>query len=1147
MKAITPSRPIVFNDCDSLTRRMGQVGRAAPAHADFHGELHAAFHPNVSFLCKATLLRSTLSIAVAAALGIAAFPAAAHEYTSTVTGSFTHDEDVTITPSSGNGISLTQAQSYDFSVGNHQLSISGGTNGIHFDVRPGSSSPAEIVFTGDVSLTGQTKTGINVYRITNTTVDFYGKVSVSHANSGMDVNTSTNSSMIFHQGLSLTDLDFGVSTYYAAIRNQDGFTIWASDITIDNVSSSQESPFSGIESNSGIIWVSSESVGGTGRLSISRVTSNTQSTRGYYGWGGDVGADQIIISDIESKVSSAQGVHLLAGTALGGTLSIEGIKGATSAAGLYSKGYRTYQSTTAFDDTIDVKDVKAAHGVAAGVDNYGSLLSSTELTISDVTSEAAVADGTDVTAYGYRGREFTYSNTPLGAGLNVGSLDISNVTSVAGAAYGWRNDRTLAAEETDHVVEGDLSISGISGATGAYGFMASGGKSSAGTLKVKNVKTTSGVTLLVDAEAGAEITAGGAEVTSAESFTKTYRGFFAPGDAVATESEDVSTVALRSSGTGSAILMNDAAGYYKIEGAVVAGGGTEEAAGGSITLAGTLHLYGDVYAGNGGTIDLTLSAGSVLEGQIDDFYDMEEVTDAETTVFRSSAFMNASGEAVSVTKKGAATLRMAGGTWTAHGQSFVSNVVFGDAPGVIDLSETENSSVSIGKIEGSGQFRVQLSNKEDAAGKHLSDMIYVVDAGTGRQTVIVETESAVDELQGIRFATVRTGNADELFTVRLADDIGVHNNVEFEVGNEAYDEADEENAAYNGEGDGSGVYKPGDEAVDAIYADSTDEGGSRNYFILGEKAGSDTEISDAGQTIIATARGTYAAAVELDRFDVRYGDSKYSQEQNGVWMRVRHDRLATDAGVGDYDAKKTMCQVGYDFAQTLDAGKMLWGAAFDWMDADVDYYDIRGEGSTDRIALSLYGTLLQDNGAYFDLIAKAGRLSNDFEIWTPSGTKVTGDYDNWMFRVSGEVGHKLENGTGWFLEPQLQAQYVYVTGKDYRTTQTRVDQDDIDSLITRVGFRVGKALADSKHTTVYAKADVLREWMGEQKIRVFDATTVRSGADFSVQNKGTWFDVGAGFQAEVAKDAFAFADVEYRFGNDWDDSWSFNVGGRWMF
>lgn len=225
------------------------------------------------------------------------------------------------------------------------------------------------------------------------------------------------------------------------------------------------------------------------------------------------------------------------------------------------------------------------------------------------------------------------------------------------------------------------------------------------------------------------------------------------------------------------------------------------------------------------------------------------------------------------------------------------------------------------------------------------------------------------------------------------------------------------------------------------------------------------------------------------------------------------------------------------------------GVAFDYMDTDLDYRGISGEGNTDRYGITAYNTWLGNNGFYVDVVGKWGRLDNDFDIVNNSGSRVKADYGNDMWAISAEVGRKFTNvRTGMFLEPNAQLQYTVITDAQYRTNQgTSVDQDKIDSVIGRMGLRIGRAFGENQNHTVYGKADVFREFMGEQKIHVKDITTHVNGDTISVQNKGTWFDVGGGFQSQFGENAYAYADVEYRFGNDLDQSWLVNVGLRYWF
>lgn len=624
------------------------------------------------------------------------------------------------------------------------------------------------------------------------------------------------------------------------------------------------------------------------------------------------------------------------------------------------------------------------------------------------------------------------------------------------------------------------------------------------------------------------------------------------------EKQDKKTDAAIRANRNSQITLDSAAGVY---GDVIAGRGNEDATnkGGIISITSTddAVFKGDYLAGNGGSISLTLKGNSHFEGRVDDYNDAGKTgLDGQDMVFRPAEFD------VDVSEAGTVNLTIADSTWTARHRNFVTELKFAGSDAsknYIDLSTDGNSSLIIQKLSGSGTIKMKLSQAEGSDGAHLSDMLYVGKLGQDAHINIELDTSDIEsyeELTGLRFATTggdffSESSGASAISARI-ENVGFFNrnlNIYTEAYSNASAEDQAENEAYNGEDDGSTALgeaggKPGQDYVHDMFGDDV----STNWYIGDEKSGTDGGvISEAGQTILATARATYWNAVILDRFNQRYGDRVYDQNHNGVWARVKYEHIGTDAGVGDFSSDNTTYQFGYDYTKLTENGKMIWGGAIDYMDGRTDYKSINGDGGTDRIGALLYATYLADNGAYTDLVLRAGRLSADYQMSTPSGTKLDADYDHWMYGISFEAGHQLENGTGWFLEPQLQAQYTRITDGDYRNQQTRVEQDAIDSLITRAGFRVGKLLSDNKATLGYFKADVMREWMGEQDIRVYDVTTATEGADVSLSNHGTWFDVGGGFQAAVTQNLYAYGDVEYRFGNDFDNTWIVNIGAKYRF
>lgn len=361
--------------------------------------------------------------------------------------------------------------------------------------------------------------------------------------------------------------------------------------------------------------------------------------------------------------------------------------------------------------------------------------------------------------------------------------------------------------------------------------------------------------------------------------------------------------------------------------------------------------------------------------------------------------------------------------------------------------------------------------------------------------------------------------------------------------------------------------KPGDDSLGDFLGDSSSGSETQNAKItlLDEVAANDEknqsnisadnikitgrigeQMSDAAQTMLNMSRANYSNAIYMDRLNKRMGEARYlnDEENEGMWVRLRHDRIGKDDA---FRSQNTMYEIGYDVKQECDNGERRVGMAIDYMHGDTGYSDISGKGEIDRYGLWMYDTWMGDKGHYADYVAKWGHLSNDFEIYNSRG-EVTGDYSNNVFSISAEYGKKNDMGNDWYFEPQVQAQLARVTGADYTTSQgTKVSVDGINSLIGRAGFRIGKDFGAEKQSTVYLKADVLHEFLGDQDIRALDDSTDGKWADVSYENKGTWYDVGFGFATQMSKNSYAFMDFEKSFGHDNDETYQINVGMQWNF
>ena len=552
----------------------------------------------------------------------------------------------------------------------------------------------------------------------------------------------------------------------------------------------------------------------------------------------------------------------------------------------------------------------------------------------------------------------------------------------------------------------------------------------------------------------------------------------------------------------------------------------------------SINITGDVQAANGATIDLSLGDGAYFKGRVDDHKDADN-KDTWDKIDHGSLFDKDFVNDNSVDSSGKVNLTLGNNaTWSVTEQSWATTVNTDNS--IIDLTNgnNKNYAVHIGDLNGDATFVVNL-DPNTKADTNNGNMIYVYN-GKDANNLNLRINNETDVLTGLangerlRFATVANagGGFGDTYVARGRGVI----NSGFSIEYEDYDTADtEENDKYNG-GKGFDNLKPGSDYVDGIYKDG------HNVYLVRDSS-KDAGKSDSGATIINMSRANYKNAIYMDRLNKRMGEMRYvnGEEEHGLWVRLRHDRIGQS---GDFRSMNTMYEVGYDVKQPTDNGEHRIGMAIDYMRGSTTYDDIMGKGETKRYGLWLYDTWLGEKGHYTDYIVKWGHLSNDFDIRDKDSLEnITGDYSNNVFSVSAEYGKKNDMGNNWYFEPQAQLQLARVTGADYVTTQgSKVNVDGINSLIGRAGFRIGRDM--DENSTVYLKADLLHEFMGDQTVTAADATgTLRE----EFENKGTWYDVGFGFATKMSKNSYAFMDFEKSFGNDNDETYQINAGMQWTF
>ena len=537
-----------------------------------------------------------------------------------------------------------------------------------------------------------------------------------------------------------------------------------------------------------------------------------------------------------------------------------------------------------------------------------------------------------------------------------------------------------------------------------------------------------------------------------------------------------------------------------------------------------LIIDGNILAENQGNISLDIGNNSLITGNINDYSYLADLNNQNLKQENLAGNIS-----IDFNNKS---------RWNVVGQSFISKINTKEN-NIIDMvgynTENKPHSLMVKEFNGDSNFVMNLNGN-----RQNTDMVYL-NSGTGNYNVILANAVTKNDIgqNGLRFATVGDKNK-QVFKNAVAYNDGFFN-IKYQIASEDYDVNNGENTLYNN-GDNSDLLtenRPGNNIINNIFGNNED---AVNYKLVNIE---EKTLSNAGKTILNMTKANYDVAVFMGRLDKRMGDVHYlNKNDDGIWFRLRHDRIEKDLG---YTVDGNMYELGYDKLFLKDNGQERLGLAFDYMKGSTSYDDIAGKGNNSRKGIWLYDTWIGDDGHYSDYILKWGHLENDFEI---AGTKklnlIKGNYDNDVFSASAEYGYMKNLKNDWYITPQVQLQLAKVTGADYITNQnTSVHVDGIDSIIGRAGFKLGKNFGDNKKNTFYLKADVLREFLGEQFVSVKDVTSDNEYVGFKYDHSGYWYDVGFGFNIETKKDSYVFLDVERRFGNGNKNSYQVNGGIYW--
>nr|WP_314169152.1 autotransporter outer membrane beta-barrel domain-containing protein [uncultured Neisseria sp.] len=561
-------------------------------------------------------------------------------------------------------------------------------------------------------------------------------------------------------------------------------------------------------------------------------------------------------------------------------------------------------------------------------------------------------------------------------------------------------------------------------------------------------------------------------------------------------------------------------GNSSIDGATVSDGGSVSITPLDNSDDNVMHLTGDVLAVNNGKVELDFTPNSRLVGRLDNF---SGLTDSKHKDLFEQYVTKLDSKSA-----GEINLNLAkDALWTMTGQSWMDKL---SGEGTVDFdsnSKTSGRALHIGELAGANKFLMHL-NKD---GIH-SDMLYVKKGTSTPQEVVVKNLSEVlDSMnygERLRFATVTDSKNEFVNGKKYIDDTHLMEDaltVEYSAHNGDTDNKDAYNKSFNGSE--MTAEKAGDDYINRTYA-----GGNRqNVYLVKQATGNPSRnVKNINDMLDSTAHYAFT----LDTYTKREGERAFStlDKKEGDWIRLTHTRLIQSNA---FRFHNNDFEIGYDrFSLNEQEKKRKWGISFDYGHGRTSLWNTFGKGKIRKYELALYNTTQYidkegDETGYIDNVLKIGKLRNRVIARNHMGQLWgEGKYSNTLFSISTEYGRRkfLDDDKLWRITPQVQLQYSYLRGADYRLDNgINVNLSHVNSLIGRLGLDVVRKFDEGKKL-FYIKGNILHEFLGSRSFKAFEGN---SNYAQKWNTRGTWYSAGLGYNARTGKKTNVFADAEKEF------------------
>ena len=272
------------------------------------------------------------------------------------------------------------------------------------------------------------------------------------------------------------------------------------------------------------------------------------------------------------------------------------------------------------------------------------------------------------------------------------------------------------------------------------------------------------------------------------------------------------------------------------------------------------------------------------------------------------------------------------------------------------------------------------------------------------------------------------------------------------------------------------------------------------------------------------------------------------ERSNTVWANYTNGKFTSNER-GGYQQRYWGLKGGYNWIHPRDTWIHYSGFTVGMLQSKGTLTEYQGHAQVSGTELGFYSTrLYKDTNVYVDVVGKVRRSRGDFDLvnYSNEALRSTTIHAN-SFLASAELGKRMyrsgKDGEGLFIQPEVQLTYEASKGYSMEISNGLHSQlGSMHSLIGRIGVRAGVNKVSGTAWNPYVKFMYEKEFFGNRTLTFNESSTQQ------LSYKGHWFTYGLGFSyMNRAKTEQVYVEAQRSTRDRVQQNWQVKVGVRHTF